>query len=246
MNIHRDSDVLGVLLDIAENDPPLARRLSLVEPTKLIYRLLEKTNDPTKKLALELGGSGLAQSRRLANLCLDVSLFILSGRFQRCKSTSKEESLTMQQHLYPTDWKARAAACLARAGYRCENCGIPHGVLRVGKRSKSPYVVYLHAAHVNHDPENQEAELKALCPACHMKHDRRTERKGPTARRQGYQVVSTGRLLVEMHSAGLRITQEGDRFYWQVGDLSGLANDLLDAIGSALHCLRMDRLEMEA
>jgi len=98
----------------------------------------------------------------------------------------------MQQHLYPTDWKARAAACLARAGYRCEDCGTPQGVLRVGKRSKSPYV------------------------------------------------------LVEMRSAGMRITQEGERFYWQVGDLSGLANDLLDAIGSALHCLRMERLEVRA
>jgi hypothetical protein len=151
----------------------------------------------------------------------------------------------MQQDLYPIDWKTRAAACLASAGYRCEHCGIPHGVLRVGKRSKSPYVVYLHAAHVNHDPENPQAALRALCPACHMKYDRRTERKGLTARRQGYQVVSTSRLLVEMHSAGLRISQEGDRFYWQVGDLSGLANDLLDAIGSALHCLRMERLDEE-
>jgi hypothetical protein len=149
----------------------------------------------------------------------------------------------MQQDLYPIDWKTRAAACLARAGYRCEQCGIPHGVLRVGKRSKSPYVVYLHAAHVNHDPENPQAELKALCPACHMKHDRRTERQGATSRRQGYQVVSTSRLLVEMRGAGLRISQEGDRFYWQVGDLSGLANDLLDAIGSALHCLRMSYME---
>jgi hypothetical protein len=149
----------------------------------------------------------------------------------------------MQQELYPLDWKARAAACLERAGYRCEHCGIAHGVLRVGKRSKSPYVVYLHAAHINHDPANPMASLKALCPACHMKHDRRTERKVTTPRRQGYQVVSTSRLLLEMHSAGLRICQEGDHFSWQVGDLSGLANDLLDAIGSALHYLCMSYLE---
>jgi hypothetical protein len=152
----------------------------------------------------------------------------------------------MQHDLYPLDWKARAAACLARAGYRCEHCGIPHGVLRVGKRSKSPYVVYLHAAHINHDPENPQAKLRALCPACHMKHDRRTERTEPTSRRQGYQVVSTSRLLLEMHSAGLRICQEDDHFYWQIGDLSGMAYDLLDAIGSALHCLCMERLEVRA
>jgi hypothetical protein len=152
----------------------------------------------------------------------------------------------IQQELYPLDWKARAAACLERAGYRCEHCGIAHGVLRVGKRSKSPYVVYLHAAHINHDPENPMASLKALCPACHMKHDRRTERMKITARRQGYQVVSTSRLLLEMHSAGLRISQEGDRYSWQVGDLSGQADELLDAIGSALHCLCMERLEVLA
>jgi hypothetical protein len=78
-----------------------------------------------------------------------------------------------------------------------------------------------------------------------MKHDRRTEQHPAAAHRQGYQVVSTSRLLVEMRSAGLRITQEDDRVYWQVGDLSGLAHDLLDAIGSALHCLRMERLEMQ-
>jgi hypothetical protein len=149
----------------------------------------------------------------------------------------------MQQNLYPADWKVRAAACLARAGYRCEDCGTPHGVLRVGKRSKSAYVVYLHASHVNHDPHNPQAELRALCPSCHLKYDRRTERTLARARRQGYQVVSTTRLLMEMQGAGLRISQEGDRYSWQVGDLSGLANDLLDAIGSALQCLVMERGE---
>jgi hypothetical protein len=150
----------------------------------------------------------------------------------------------MQDDIYPADWKLRAAACLSRAGYRCEACGMAHGVLRIGKRSRQPYVVYLHAAHVNHDPVNPQAELRALCPSCHMKHDRRTERTQPAACRQGYQVVSMSRLLVEMRSAGLCITQEGDRFYWQVGDLSGLAHDLLDAVGLALHCLCMERLEV--
>jgi hypothetical protein len=156
---------------------------------------------------------------------------------------NKEKTSIMQQNLYPADWKLLAQACLARAGYRCEDCGIPHGVLRVGKRSKSAYVVYLHAAHVNHDPHNPQAELRALCSSCHLKYDRHTERKQAGARRQGYQVVSTTSLLMEMQGAGLRISQEGDRFAWQVGDLSGLANDLLDAIGSALHCLLVERVE---
>ena len=149
----------------------------------------------------------------------------------------------MHHSLYPSDWKLRAAACLARAGYRCEDCGTPHGVLRVGNRSKSPYIVYLHAAHFNHDPENPQAELRALCPSCHMKHDRRTERTPMTARKQGYHVISATHLVIEARGAGLHITQQGDRYRWQVGDLSGIATDVLDAIGSALHCLVMERLE---
>lgn len=149
----------------------------------------------------------------------------------------------MHNTLYPSDWKLRAAACLARAGYRCEDCGTPHGVLRVGKKSKSPYIVYLHAAHVNHDPENPQAELKALCPSCHMKHDRQTERTHVTARKQGYQLISATRLVLEARGAGLHISQQDDRYYWHVGDLTGIATDVLDAICSALHCLVMERLE---
>jgi hypothetical protein len=30
---------------------------------------------------------------------------------------------------------------------------------------------------------------------------------------------------------------------WRIGDLAGIAPDVLDALSSALHCLRMDRLE---
>ena len=149
----------------------------------------------------------------------------------------------MQQNLYPADWKLRAAGCFARADYRCEDCGTPHGLLRVGKKSKNPYIVYLHAAHVNHNPENPQAELKALCPSCHMKHDRHTERKPASAHRQGYQVISATRLMLEARGAGLHIRQQGDRYCWQVGDLTGIANDVLDAIGSALHCLVMERYE---
>ncbi len=149
----------------------------------------------------------------------------------------------MHNTLYPSDWKLQAIACLTRAGYRCEDCGTPHGVLRVGKKSKSPYIVYLHAAHINHDPENPQAVLKALCPACHMKHDRQTERPPTSTHRHGYQVISGTRLVREARSAGLHINQQGNRYTWQIGDLGGIATDVLDAIGSALHCLVMERLE---
>ena len=79
-----------------------------------------------------------------------------------------------------------------------------------------------------------------------MKHDRRTERKPATARRQGYHVVSVTRLVIEARGAGLHITQAGDGYTWQIGDLTGMATDVLDAIASALHCLRMERVEVSA
>ncbi len=144
----------------------------------------------------------------------------------------------MQQHLSPTDWKRRAQACVARAAYRCASCGIPHGVRRVGKKSKSVYVVYLHTAHVNHDPHNPQAELRALCPSCHLKYDRRMERTQARLLRGQYHALPD-------RNAGCGPAHQpgGDRFYWQVGDLSGLENDLPDAIGSALQCLVMERME---
>ena len=96
-----------------------------------------------------------------------------------------------------------------------------------------------------------QAVLKALCPSCHMKHDRRTERASSKrhntaksgAHRQGYQLISATHLVREAHGAGLHISPQGDRYRWQIGDLHGIANDVLDAIGSALHTLAMERLE---
>ena len=78
----------------------------------------------------------------------------------------------MQHHLYPDNWKQRSQACLEQATYRCEHCGIPHGSMRVGKHRHNLYFVHLHAAHINHDPHNPQAKLRALCPSCHMRHDR--------------------------------------------------------------------------
>ena len=154
----------------------------------------------------------------------------------------------MQQHLYPTDWRSRAKDCLERAGYRCEDCGIRHGTLRVGKHRYNLYFVQLHAAHMNHDPGNPQAELRALCPACHLKYDRRTERTPeghPFPRRQGYQPITLERILSTTRSGGLTITPEetGTGYRWRIGDLAGSAPDVLEAIGQALHCLYMERLQ---
>ena len=150
----------------------------------------------------------------------------------------------MQHHLYPDNWKQRSQACLEQANYRCEHCGMPHGIMRVGKHRHNLYFVHLHAAHINHDPHNPQAKLRALCPSCHMRHDRKTERKQVAARRQGYQVISIARLVAHARSAGLHIIQEESGFTWSIDGLSGVASDVLDAIGLALHCLTRERIEV--
>ena len=151
----------------------------------------------------------------------------------------------MQHHLYPADWRMRAQACLERAGYRCEHCGIRHGTMRVGKRHYNLYFIHLHAAHINHDPQNPHAELRALCPACHMKYDRHTEQPVVLPRRRGYQPLTLERVLRAARGAGLSMTPDESEtgYRWSFGSLSGSAVDVLDAISQALHGARMEWVE---
>ena len=71
---------------------------------------------------------------------------------------------------YPANWKDLATACKQRAGWRCEECGATE---------------HLGAAHVNHDPENPDPELRCLCWPCHRRYDVATgaNHAGKNARR---------------------------------------------------------------
>jgi hypothetical protein len=62
-----EADVLDILLDIAENDPPLAQILALVEPTKSVYRVLGNTNTRTKQLALSLQATWASHLETVSN-----------------------------------------------------------------------------------------------------------------------------------------------------------------------------------
>ncbi len=101
----------------------------------------------------------------------------------------------MNREVYPPNWRELRDACIQRAGYRCEQCGIPAGWLSISKRGK-PYLIYLSAAHrYPHQTYRPDAELIALCQACHRRYDR------PTVPRRYYppllQVhVSVGSVLV--------------------------------------------------
>lgn len=76
-----------------------------------------------------------------------------------------------ERHRYPKNWDELSLACKERAGWCCEDCGVRQKETRIGKISGKEYVVYLSACHVNHDPENPDAQLACLCQACHLKMD---------------------------------------------------------------------------
>ena len=98
----------------------------------------------------------------------------------------------------------------------------------------------LHAAHINHDPANPNAELRALCPSCHLQYDRRTERPTPTPRRQGYPVVTVERLLLLARGAGIEIVPSETGYTCRVLGLETVHPEPLEALGFALHTLMME------
>lgn len=75
------------------------------------------------------------------------------------------------RHRYPQNWPHLARECKEQANWQCEHCAVPHGTPRVGRRTGRPYRVALAASHLDHDPENPDPRLAALCPSCHGRYD---------------------------------------------------------------------------
>jgi hypothetical protein len=73
--------------------------------------------------------------------------------------------------LYPPTWDQLALECKERAGWCCEHCGVAHRSQAVSRRTGVVYIVYLAAAHLDHDPWNFFPRLAALCPTCHGRYD---------------------------------------------------------------------------
>lgn len=92
--------------------------------------------------------------------------------------------MTWNRELYPSNWQDLARACKERANWKCEQCGMAHGSELVGRKRGNRYKVRLTAAHLDHDPENPEPRLIALCEACHLRYDRFLH--GRNARRTKY------------------------------------------------------------
>jgi hypothetical protein len=74
------------------------------------------------------------------------------------------------RQLYPVNWEELAWVCKERAGWCCEHCGVPHRTPAISRAGK-PYIIYLAAAHLDHDPWNLNPRLAALCPTCHGRYD---------------------------------------------------------------------------
>lgn len=100
---------------------------------------------------------------------------------------------TFERHRYPANWNELSRACKEQSGWICQQCGIRHGERRIGITHGNEYKVFLAACHVNHDPENPDAVLVALCQACHLKmdgvqHVRTKRRKRTDAQRDAGQL----------------------------------------------------------
>jgi hypothetical protein len=139
---------------------------------------------------------------------------------------------SMVKIIYPRDWERLRLNCLQNANYQCQHCGIKDGTILESKRSKRPYIVYLHAAHQHQDIANKAPQLIALCPRCHMKHDRQQVNGN---RRSGYgKLISTENLARAVHSSGLVMWVASDGLHWSINQYQGIASDPLDAVTQAL------------
>jgi len=80
---------------------------------------------------------------------------------------------------YAKNFKRRAREVKEQQGWYCLECGVRHGTVRRSIWTGHEWPVYLQAAHVNHDPENEDAELVACCPRCHWRYYRRPGQPAP-------------------------------------------------------------------
>lgn len=155
----------------------------------------------------------------------------------------------MHKEIYDEHFEEEKLACKERAGWQCEailpwtneRCPTREGDEKWNRRTKRKWIVYLHAAHVNNDPENPSPELICLCPSCHMRMDRAKEKLERTSqRRRGYELTSTDRLVAEVGTGGLTLTPVSEGYHWKVEgtDFEGSGTTAVNAVGRAIAILR--------
>lgn len=103
--------------------------------------------------------------------------------------------MPMQKELYPTDWANIALRVKSKAAWTCQGCGRPcrrpgeqpsiflarvrnsksenrFDFFRKDSKTFASGRFVLTVAHLDHDPWNPSARLKALCAPCHCRYDR--------------------------------------------------------------------------
>lgn len=153
----------------------------------------------------------------------------------------------MQAKLYAPNYPERREETFARAAGRCENiladgerCPVSLGMWRI-TRSRQLQFEQLIIHHPDGDPENPNARMLAICWACHMRLHRQPGPGRPkaSARKQGYDVIRVPYLMELLATrAGFSTwpTPTG-AVGWQIGPLTGEANDSIGALMMALHWL---------
>ncbi len=146
----------------------------------------------------------------------------------------------MDKKLYPRNWREVREAIKERAEHRCEECGIEEGALMTSPHTGKRYILYLHAAHLGDNPRDiRRANLRCLCPSCHMKLDRTQEaQERKSSRRRGYRLTTTDRLVKAMQVAGLTMTETERGYDWSVDGLEGHATSAINAVADAMYHLR--------
>jgi len=152
----------------------------------------------------------------------------------------------MQAKLYASNYQQRREETFLRSGGRCENilangkrCPVKVGDWRI-THSKQLQFEQLIIHHPHGDPENPDAEMLAICWACHMRLHRKPGpgRTKANARKQGYDVIRIPYLMEMLVRAGFSTwTTANGRVGWQMGALASEANDPIDALLMALHWL---------
>lgn len=94
---------------------------------------------------------------------------------------------------YPNNWEELARACKEAANWQCVHCGRKQYEIVISKRNR-PYFIYLHAAHKNNDPENDNPELLCLCISCHTRYDYERKKREAQVRLERMKHL---RLLIE-------------------------------------------------
>jgi hypothetical protein len=160
--------------------------------------------------------------------------------------------MTINRKLYPparSVWQVMRQEALERAGYVCEECGLPdakecfnpdkpHPFYEQG----TPYRMYLQLAHrKRYRTWDREADTVMLCPPCHGTFDTKYQRK-----KEVKQYVPVGQVMVWVWYKGQRCLAAESRWYYELVEVIASfdvgmkfevqAEMLMSRVGSGVYC----------